>query len=92
MFSVEEPLSQFSPLDKKIKNGSLLQSYTNNGCKRNVIYVCMGNYQNTKAAISWKWIQRALHMNEYMNKNDVVFMSDLCQEERERERERARRR
>lgn len=42
----------------------------------------MSNYQNTKAAISGKWIQRALHMNEHMNKN--VFMSDLCQEERER--------
>ena len=53
-----------------------------------VIYVCMSNYQNTKAAILRKWIQRALHMNEYMNKNEVVFMSDLCQEgERERERE-----
>ena len=60
-----------------------------------VIYVCMSNYQNTKAAILRKWIQRALHMNEYMNKNEVVFMSDLCQEgerERERERERAWRR
>lgn len=51
-----------------------------------VIYVCMSNCQNTKAAILRKWIQRALHMNEYMNKNEVVFMSDLCQEgERESE-------
>lgn len=43
----------------------------------------MGNYQNTKAPISRKWMQRALHMNGYMNKNDVVFMSDLCREGRE---------
>lgn len=58
-----------------------------------VIYVCMSNCQNTKAAILRKWIQRALHMNEYMNKNEVVFMSDLCQEggrEREREHEEGR--
>lgn len=52
-----------------------------------VICVCVGNYQNTKAVISRKWIQRALHMNEPMNKNDVVFVSDLCQEEREGGRE-----
>lgn len=26
-------------------------------------------------------------MNEHMNKNEVVFMSNLCQEKREREQE-----
>lgn len=41
----------------------------------------MSNYENTKAAFSRKWIQRALHMNEYMNKNEVVFMSDLMKVE-----------
>lgn len=57
-------------------------------CEGNVVIcVCVGNYQNTKAVISRKWIQRALHMNEPMNKNDVVFVSDLCQEEREGGRE-----
>lgn len=29
-------------------------------------------------------------MNEHMNKNEVVFMSDLCQEKRERENKRMR--
>lgn len=59
-----------------------------NGCERNaVIYVCMSNYQNTKAAIPRKWSQRALHTNEHMNKYEVVFMSDLCQERRETESE-----
>lgn len=53
-------------------------------CEGNVVIcVCVGNYQNTKAVISRKWIQRALRMNEPMNKNDVVFVSDLCQGERE---------
>lgn len=57
-------------------------------CEANVVVcVCVGNYQNTKAVISRKWLQRALHMNEPMNKNDVVFVSDLCQEEREEEGE-----
>lgn len=43
-----------------------------------IVVACAGNYQNTKAVIFRKCIQRALHMNEPMNKNDVVFMSDLC--------------
>lgn len=29
-------------------------------------------------------------MNEHMNKNEVVFMSNLCQEKRERENKRMR--
>ena len=84
VFFVEDPLS---PLSQLHKHGSLLQGYANNGCKT-CCHLCLSNYQNTKAAISRKWIQRAPHMNEHMNKNEVVFMSDLCQEERERERRR----
>lgn len=41
----------------EIRKDSLLQS-----CMR--IYGGTGNYQNEKAAISRKWIQSALHMNE----------------------------
>lgn len=37
------------------KKSSLLQSYTNNGCKRNVVIsVCMSNYHNREAAIFGK--------------------------------------
>lgn len=43
-----------------------------------VAVACAGNYQNTEAVIFRKCIQRALHMNEPMNKNDVVLVSDLC--------------
>lgn len=39
--------------------------------------------ETQKAAISRKWIQSALHMNELMNKNKVIHLCELCLKRRE---------